>query len=315
MCTNITLKSAEDKFLMARTMDFSFELEPEMAVFPRNMKLEFDVATALETHYAFMGLAKDVGSYYIADGINEHGLTAAALYFVGYAHFKEKSDDLENMIAPHELVMWMLATCKTVDDVIEQFNKINVVNEVIGFIGIVPPLHWTFLDTSGKSIVVEIMSDGIHIESNKLGVLTNSPDYQWHLTNVRNYVGLDPNPNEGRTMYGDDFKAFGGSGSFGLPGDYTPPSRFVRALYNKAAVTKAQNSDELVLNAMHILNSVDLPKGSVITERHTIDYTQYTSYMLNNDRKYYYRMHDSLNIVELKLEDYDLEANQIIIIN
>lgn len=315
MCTNITLKSADNKYLMARTMDFSFELAPEMAVFGRNVELKFDVATSLKEHYAFMGLAKDVGNYYVADGVNEYGLTGAALYFEGYAHYAAASDDHDVMVAPHEVVMWMLATCKDVNDVVEQFKKITVVEHMMGFLGVVPPLHWAFLDAAGNKIIVEIMSDGIHIEDNALGVLTNSPDYSWHLTNVRNYIGLDPQQVESRTIYGKEFKPFGqGSGTFGLPGDFTPPSRFIKTLYNKLSVNKSANAEELVLNAMHILNAVDIPKGSVITQRHTIDYTQYTSYMVNNDQSYFYRMHDSLNVIGNKLSDFDLDQETIQII-
>ena len=112
MCTSITLKSTDNKFLMARTMDFSFNLSPEMVVFPRKAPLRFDIANSIESHYAFVGLAKDVGNYYLADGINEFGLTGAALYFEGYAHYAKKSDDYEIKVAPYEVVMWMLAQCK-----------------------------------------------------------------------------------------------------------------------------------------------------------------------------------------------------------
>lgn len=315
MCTNITLKSSDNKFLMARTMDFSFELSPEMAVFGRNVPLKFDVADVMNEHYAFMGLAKDVGTYYVADGINEFGLTGAALYFEGYAHYESPSEHFDTMVAPHEVVMWMLASCKTVDDVVSKFKEITIVEHVMGFLGVIPPLHWTFLDTTGHSVVVEITENGIHFENNALGVLTNSPDYNWHLTNVRNYIGLDPNQRENRTIYGMEFKPFGqGSGTFGLPGDFTSPSRFIKTLYNKLSLQKSENADELVLNAMHVLNAVDIPKGSVITQRHTIDYTQYTSYMVNNDHTYFYRMHDSLNVKRVALANYDLDSHTINIV-
>ncbi|NLY62493.1 MAG: linear amide C-N hydrolase [Erysipelothrix sp.] len=66
---------------------------------------------------------------------------------------------------------------------------------------------------------------------------------------------------------------------------------------------------------MHILNAVDIPKGSIVTQRHTIDYTQYTSYMVNNDQSYLYRMHDSLNVVGLKLSDFDLDSDTIKIVD
>lgn len=312
MCTSITLKSKDNNYLLARTMDFSFDLDPVMTLFPRNFKLDFKEAT-LNSHYAFFGLAKDVGSYYLADGLNEYGLSVAALYFEGYAKYKDSSDDNTVGIASYELVMWLLAKCQSVDEVISEFNNITVVNELMGFLGVVPPLHWIVSDKEGNSLVIEIVNEEVIFYHNSIGVLTNSPDYNWHLTNLRSYIGLDPNQVSSRTIYGVEFKPFGqGSGTFGLPGDFTPPSRFVRTLYSKLSSKSAENNDDLVLYAMHILNGVDIVKGSVVTQRATIDYTQYTSYMLNNDLTYYFRLHSSLNVEKYRLLDYDLDNDKVL---
>ena len=313
MCTSIVLKSKDDHVLLARTMDFSFELEPEMRVFPRFYPLHFDVAEEMNEHFAFMGLSKDIGNTYIADGLNEFGLSCAALYFEGYAKYSENYETGRLNVAAHELVMWMLASCKDIDEVIIAFDKIEIVNHKMDFLGVVPPLHWVFLDKSGRSVIIELTETGLNVHENNLGILTNSPDYTWHMTNVRSYIGLDPQQVESREIYGETFKPFGqGSGTFGLPGDFTPPSRFIKTLYNKLSASKATNSKELVLNASHILNGVDIPKGSVKTQRATLDYTQYTSYMLNSDLKYFYRMHDSLNTKEVSLHDYDLNQGNVI---
>lgn len=314
MCTSISLSSKDNTHLLARTMDFSLQLDPEMMVFPRHFPLEFHSGT-LNEHYAFMGLSKNIGGYFIADGVNEHGLSAAALYFEGYASYKDIADATQTQVLPHELIMWILAKCQSVSETVEMLNNIDVVAKVLDFIGSTPPLHFIFLDRNGESIIVEFMSDGIHIHENKLGVLTNSPDYTWHLTNVRSYIGLDPKQVESRTLYGETFNPFGqGSGTFGLPGDFTPPSRFIKTLYNKLSSQKAQDRDALVLQAMHILNGVDIPLGSVITQRSTIDYTQYTSYILCDDPIYYYRMANSLQVQSVRLKDHDLDRTEIIVL-
>ena len=61
--------------------------------------------------------------------------------------------------------------------------------------------------------------------------MTNSPTFDWHMTNLRNYINLKPN-DVGHIDIGKvDLGQFGaGSGMHGLPGDFTPPSRFVRAV-------------------------------------------------------------------------------------
>lgn len=232
MCTSITLKSKDNLSLLARTMDFSFELEPSMVVIPRKHLLNFSNLKPLDNHYAFIGLGKHIDNNYVfADGLNEHGLSAAVLYFEGYAKYNENKDTDKINLAPFEVLTYILATCKDLLEVKENFEKhINVVNQILTLIGSTPPLHWVFNDIEGNSIIIEPLETGIKIHDNKLGILANSPDLDWHLTNVRNYIGIQQKQVEPLTINGLTFKPFGqGSGTSGIPGDYTPPSRFLRA--------------------------------------------------------------------------------------
>lgn len=316
MCTCITQKSADQNFLMARTMDFSFELDPEMVIYPRNYPIKFSkIESPLKRHYAFMGLSKNIGGYLLADGVNEKGLSVAALYFEGYAQYQEENYDATN-IGAHEVVQYILATCSNAEEAIQFFVTQNIIAVKLDYLGVVPPLHWIILDSTGESYIVELTKYGVEVHENKIGVLTNSPNYEWHLTNLRNYIGMDPHQVESRVLYGQELRPFGqGSGTFGLPGDYTPPSRFVRTLYSKLSTQTADNETELVVNASHILNGVDIPKGSVITQRSSIDYTQYTSYILNKSQTYVYRLYNTLKFEKRNLNDYDLDSSTLIVEN
>ena len=53
-----------------------------------------------------------------------------------------------------------------------------------------------------------------------------------------------------------------GSGMFGLPGDFTPPSRFVRAVAFSQLVFEAKTGYDAILEAFHVLNQFDIPKGA-----------------------------------------------------
>lgn len=44
----------------------------------------------------------------------------------------------------------------------------------------------TFADKSGKSIVIEPVGGELKIYDAPLGVMTNSPPFDWHMTNLRN---------------------------------------------------------------------------------------------------------------------------------
>ena len=52
-----------------------------------------------------------------------------------------------------------------------------------------------------------------------------------------------------------------GSAFLGLPGDVTPPSRFVRAAFYKATAPTHDTADGAVIEAFHILNNFDIPIG------------------------------------------------------
>ena len=52
-----------------------------------------------------------------------------------------------------------------------------------------------------------------------------------------------------------------GFGTLGIPGDFTPPGRFIRAAFMKEFAEEVQTADDGVNLAFHILNTVDIPIG------------------------------------------------------
>ena len=60
-----------------------------------------------------------------------------------------------------------------------------------------------------------------------------------------------------------EFKPFGqGSGMLGLPGDFTPPSRFVRAVAFSQSGFQPKTEHDGIIEAFHVLNQFDIPKGA-----------------------------------------------------
>ena len=122
-------KSTNNDYLFARTLDFSFELEPEFVFFPRHYPLSLGIDNITNSdHYAFMGLAKNIGSYQIADGINEHGLASAAFYFEGYASYADETIDGTIGIAAEQLVQLVLAQCKSIRDIKALFKNYTILS-------------------------------------------------------------------------------------------------------------------------------------------------------------------------------------------
>ncbi len=66
MCTSLTLETADRNHLLARTMDFAFQLGTEVILYPRryNWKSEAD-GKVHQTQYAFIGMGRKLEIYYL----------------------------------------------------------------------------------------------------------------------------------------------------------------------------------------------------------------------------------------------------------
>ena len=154
--------------------------------------------------------------------------------------------------------------------------------------------------------MVEPVDGTLKVHDAPLGVMTNAPTYDWHMTNLSNYVNLSVNDIDQTKVGGVTVPAFGaGTGLLGLPGDFTPPSRFVRAVvYSKAAVPN-QTAEDAVFAAFHILNQFDIPKGSVMNSavgEPTAEITEWTSVADLKNLRWYFRTREdqSIRMVDLK---------------
>lgn len=311
MCTSFTYQMEDGSNALARTMDFSFILDPDAIFIPRGYTWDTHVADSAHTvRYAFAGLGRHDKSFLFADGVNEEGLGCAALYFPGFATYHQDAVEGKTNLAPHEVVMWMLSSFASVSEVRTAIQELNLIDGDIDFLGIVVPLHWIITDKAGETIVVEPLQDGIVVHDNPIGVMSNSPDFTWHTTNIRNYIGVKPHQPSSIQLGGMTFAPFGqGAGTMGLPGDYTPPSRFLRVLFGKETIGHAQHEIDAVTAMFHLLASVDIPKGSVLTDRGA-DYTQYSCVMLCDRGTYYFKTYDNNQICKIDLHAENMDASE-----
>ncbi len=124
-------------------------------------------------------------------------------------------------------------------------------------------LYLIVTDNTGALIVIEYVGGILKIHDHKVGVVTNSPNYEWHFLNLRNYPQLITFGNPGdRQIQGVSLAPFGaGSGMLGLPGDVTLVSRFVRAVAFTQTLITPENAEAGVNEASRILNNFDIPRG------------------------------------------------------
>lgn len=263
-CTGITLQSQDSTTIVARTIEWGgSDLNSQYVIVPRGYVEQSYTPEGINglkftSRYGYVGLAVQQKEF-VAEGLNEAGLSAGLFYFPGYGSY-EPYDSLQrdSCIADLQLVSYLLATCETIEEVKIAVGQIHVV-------GIDPrasTVHWRFIDESGVQVVLEIV-DGIpHFYENQLGVLTNSPGFEWQLTNLNNYVNLFPGSAPAKQLGRIELNAFGaGSGFLGIPGDVTPPSRFVRAAFYQTTAPRQATARQSVFQAFQILNNFDLPVG------------------------------------------------------
>lgn len=321
MCTNLRVKAKDGSVVIARTMEFALELESKLLVFPRNMNFASrapggEPGVSYKSEFGFVGV-NGLGVPMVSDGMNEKGLYFGALYLPGFTKYQEVPAGKEIMaLAPIDVGMFLLATSGTVSEAIENIKRVLVWAEVTDKVNITFPLHFSVQDKSGAAAVFEYIEGNLNIHENKLGVLTNSPPFDWHLINLRNFVNLSPDNALGKHLSeGVDVTQIGeGSGMLGLPGDPTPPSRFVRAVALTQTAFPSTDSKEATLSAVHIINNFDLVKGlSRSDEKGQVasDYTQWSTIADLSGLNFYIRMQALPMFAGISLKEMDFGGSEI----
>ena len=313
-CTGISMFSADGSYFQARTIEWAgTNLNSMYVVVPRNFSQtsftpKGQNGMTFKSKYGYIGLAVHEKEF-IAEGLNEAGLSAGLFYFPNfgsYVLYDEKYNS--TTIADLQLVSWILSQFATVDEVKANINKVRVVS-LMGGNGSEEAIHWRIGDKSGKQIVLEIENGVPHIYDNPIGVLTNAPGFQWHLSNLSNYINLTPVNPPAHKMADFMVNPIGhGNGFLGLPGDFTPPSRFVRAAFFKATAPMLPTARQTMLQCFHILNNFDIPIGMNFPKNEIPDLpsaTQWTSVIDLTNKVVYYKTFDNNNIRMIDLKDID----------
>lgn len=315
-CTGISLTAADGSYFQARTIEWGgTNLNSMYVVVPRHfaqtsLTPSGNNGLKFKSKYGYVGLAVHQKEF-IAEGVNEAGLSAGLFYYPHYGSYLDYNAAYNSTtLADLQLVAWLLSQFSTVDEVKQAVSGVRVVSLQPG-----PSadnaLHWRVGDKSGKQIVIEIEDGVVHIYDNVIGVLTNSPNYRWHITNLNNYVNLTSQNPKRHPMGSIDVYPFSyGSGYLGLPGDFTAPSRFVRAAFFKTTAPTLKTARETMLQCFTILNNFDIPIGMEYLKDELPDLpsaTQWTSVIDLTHREIYYKTFYNNTIRRIALDDIDFE--------
>lgn len=303
-CTGISLSARDGGRIVARTVEWAASpMQCGYVVCPRGHSHRSYTPTGLngleyESIYGYVGIYTEYEPF-VVEGINEAGLSVGLFFFPGYGNYGAyDSAHNDKTLCDMQFVSWVLSQFSSIDQLVAGLETVDLVtlNHKIGAV------HWRITQPDGRMVVLEVVGGVPHIYENPLGVLTNAPGFEWHMTNLNNYVNLVPGSAPDNELNPDvTLKPLGhGSGMLGLPGDFTSPSRFVRAAFFQSTAPVPATGTDAVFQAFHILNNFDIPIGSQHTKT-TIPAglpsgTQFTAVSDLKDMKLYYRTAWNSNI-------------------
>ena len=294
-CSGFAWHTEDDCHLLGRTYDMFGDLSGnKITVIAPGYELHTSPSGnggTVTMKYGFIGNGiQGSASPIFTDGINEHGLMGTLQNFPGYGHYNTQESESNMDLHPAFFVPYMLGTCTSVEEVAEAVKHINLTDELI--FGANMSVHYIFSDTTGEAIIIEPDEDGITVHRNTIGVMTNAPGYDWQHTNLKNYVAVSNVHTPPRELLGESVSTFGNGtgGSFGLPGSYSSPDRFVRLAFAKDFAPLGKNEIDGITRMFDTFSVVYVPDGMLKenADHDAYERTLCTTAMCAESKTYYF---------------------------
>ena len=308
MCTSIAMKTTD--FYFGRNMDLEYRFGERIVLTPRNYPIKFRRAGEARNHYAILGMATVAENYPLyAEAMNEKGLCIAGLNFPDNAFYTEQEVSEKNNVSPFELPLWILGKCSSISEAEALLSETNIVG--IPFSKEMPltPLHWHIAD-SERSLTLEVTQYGTDLCENPVGVLTNNPPFEFHMTNLSRYLNLTPEYPKNRLSDKISLEPYGnGFGAIGLPGDFSSSSRFVKAAFMKLNSECECDEESSVSQFFHIMEAVSIVRGCVFTRENKMSITTYCCCMNATKGYYYFRSYSNSRLTAVNMFREDLDSD------
>ena len=314
-CTEIRVTAEDKTVVVGRSMEFMVDLLSHILVEPKDYRHTASLPKTCSRGSPAMTWTNKYKIAYLdawdsivgCDGQNDAGLSVGALLFPGFCKYQGiPKSKCGSAISNLEFTFWILGNFATAQEVREAWKK-----DSFPLVWEQPlkentfELHYSITDESGDGIIIEYTKEGPKLYDNTIGVMTNSPPYDFHMLNLRNYVHLSKFAHDPLVLGETTFPPTGqGNGLLGVSGDFTPPSRLVRSAAMVHFADPAKKSDEAVNLALHIMNTVDIPHGVAASHDHE-SMADYTSWVVVKDltnRAIYFHSYEDLTIRVVHLD-------------
>ena len=313
MCTGIRFTDAEGAMYFGRNLDWTqgygerVVATPPAATIPPAFERDDDPAVG----HAVIGMGIVVaGIPLYFDCGNDAGLAVAGLNFPHSARYAAEPRQGSVNVAAYEFPFWIARTFSSLDEVRAALASVTVVAKPVNEHLPVANLHWLIGDATG-SIVVECMEEGMRVWENDADVLTNEPDFGWQRTNLCNYLTLTDEDPDAAAWDAMKLAPFGsGLGMQGIPGDYSGPSRFVKAAFVNSHYPAQTGEAANVTRLFRTLGSVAVPEGAAKMADGSHEKTLYTSCFSPATMTYYHATYDDPRIRSYPIASVDLVGSK-----
>ncbi|MDG6111690.1 choloylglycine hydrolase family protein [Lactococcus formosensis] len=297
MCTSIKMHAADKSIIFARTMDWHSFI-PEALVLPQNYQWKSAYNNRIISNaYTILGVGRNIPDLHadISDGINAFGLSVQKLTFSNHSEYAEYPHEDKLQLAPFEFVTWALGNCRSVADLINQLENVQLMSDTFSHYKFGrSDLHFSAVDPTGRMINIEPRNGSFEIIENTIGVVTNAPKFEREIVKLQDYMELTSKPLAPNRISTGDF-----SGKPVFPGGFTPTSRFIRATILKERAILPADEQQNISEVWHILNAVTVPKSDGRSDTYTV----YRSAVDLNSRTLYFQTYDSLSIISYPFPD------------
>lgn len=273
-CTALMITDTSGVAYSGKTMEYSKPIPLDMTYVPAGTKMtsfapDGSDGLAFTTKYAILGGSAPVSMIpgarqpMMVEAANDQGLSVSTNQLNESRTPDDIGTDKTKLLAGNDLANWVLGSFSTVAEAKAALMSGNVKLWLpkLDFVGGVElPEHYVFFDKSGAGIVIELLDGKMNVHDNPVGVVTNGPDFQWHLKNLNNYAFLS-NVDKDTGQFGKLKVSVPDSGAAlaAVPSSQLSWGRFVKAAYYTTYTRKATAPEEAVRTLAHILNNFDRP--------------------------------------------------------
>jgi choloylglycine hydrolase len=274
-CTAIVVTDINGNAYHGRTLEFSYPVPTMMTYFPVGSKIESATPNGAQgltfnTKYAILGMSAAVVTGakqpLIDEGANDQGLSISGNELNDLSA-PPVGNNPSKILSLNDFGAWVLGNFKTVAEV----KAALLTDDTQFWLPLVPmfggaplPLHYAIFDKKGNGLVVEFINGKKNVYDNPVGVMTNAPEFPWHLANLNNYTFTNVNKNTGQLGKQKLQTADAGIALTALPSAQTATGRFVKAAFYANYVKKGKTPDEAINLLAHIMNNFDRPQDLTI---------------------------------------------------